>query len=223
VTAPDLAAESTLIDLGSALVSDCLERSHAMGAKIVPLSGSSLVGRAFPVEVLAGDNATLHHAVATAPRGSVLVVDAQGGRSRAVWGSVLTSAAMARGIRGIVVDGCVRDLAEIRRLRWPAYGLGTCPAGPHKAGGGRIGFPVSVGGVVVGLGDVVVADLDGVTVIPADRLDEVTASGVRRKQLEDGWLARIAAGSTTVEFLGLSDVPSTRAPAVGMPNARRQQ
>ena len=150
-----------------------------------------------------GDSSSIHRALTDAEPGSVLVVDAQGGTARAVWGAVMTTAAIERGIVGAVIDGAVRDIDEIASMDFPVFARATCPAGPHKGFRGVHGVPVQCGGVVTNPGDIVVGDADGVTVVPADRaeaaLAEVEAVVARERQ----WLARIRAGETSAEILGL--------------------
>src|SRR5690606_28107227 len=128
-----------------------------------------LVGRAFPIRVLAGDSATCHRALSDAPRGFVLVINGGGYEGRAIWGEILTVAARSKGVRGAVVDGVVRDIGAIRQLDFPLFARGTTPGGPHKGGGGRWGTPITCGGVLVCPGDLVVGDEDGVAVVPWER------------------------------------------------------
>lgn len=195
--------------LPSTVLSDVMDRAQAMTGRITALTVPSLTGPAFPVRVVAGDNRTIHQALQRVPAGSVLVVDAGGYRDRAVWGEVLTIAAMQLGVSGLVLDGVTRDLEGIRALKFPVFARGTSPAGPHKAGGGAIGGPVCCGGVTVSTGDVVVADQDGVVVVPAGRLGETWDAAQRRLVDEQSWIARIRSGESSVSVLGLDDAPTT--------------
>ena len=195
--------QGPIAQYGTSLIADCMERFGAMDGGIRRLSGDRLVGSAYPVEVVAGENRTLHLAIESAPPGSVLVVDAQAHAGRAVWGDVLTVAAMSQGIRGIVVDGVVRDVDDMRQRGYPVFARGCCPAGPHKGWPGRIGAPIACGGVVVAQGDIIVGDGDGVVVIPQDRIDAVAAASKERQELEDTWIDRISAGEPGPDVLGL--------------------
>ncbi len=209
--APDLTTggASTLdwSGLPSSLLSDVMGRAQAMTGRITALTVPALSGPAFPVRVVAGDNKTIHQALGRVPIGAVLVVDAGGYRDRAVWGEVLTIAAQQRGVVGLVVDGATRDVEAIRALGFPVFGRGTSPAGPHKAGGGTIGAPVCCGGVAVSAGDVVVADPDGVVVVPAGSLTETWAAARQRLHDEQRWIARIRSGESSASVLGLDDIP----------------
>lgn len=200
----------------TATISDGLGRLQAMHADIRLLCGGGLVGRAFTVETGAGDSATLHRALEFVPPDSVLVVDAAGHRGRAVWGHVLSVAAMERGVPGIVLDGVIRDLADVRDAGFVAYARGVCPAGPHKGFHGHWGQPIQCGGVVVATGDLVVADEDGVVIVPAARMETVEQEVVAIEERERRLLEGVRSGQTTAEVLGVKypsaadTVPETR-------------
>ena len=190
-------------EVPSAAASDAVGRVGAMQAGIRRLCGSRLVGPAFTILTGAGDSSTIHRALTEAPAGSVVVVDAQGSTARAVWGGVLTAAAMARGVVGAVVDGVARDLDEIAARGFTLFARGTCPAGPHKGFRGAWGLPVQCGGVVVHPGDTVVGDTDGVSVVPAGQAAAALAAVERIAATEKAWLQRIAAGEASAAILGL--------------------
>jgi regulator of RNase E activity RraA len=102
-----------------------------------------------------------------------------------------------------VVDGAVRDIAAIRRRAFPVYGVGTCPAGPHKSAGGEWGGSVSCGGAVVNDGDLIVGDEDGVVAVAwAGRHDVLTAAR-KRTEMEDRWLSELETGRRSADLLGL--------------------
>ncbi len=174
-----------------------------MLGRVRSLTGYPVQGPAFPVEITAGENATLHRAVYAAPAGSILVVDGHGHVDRAVWGEVLTVAAQQRGIGGLVLDGAVRDLHAMRERAFPVFAVGTSPAGPHKHPPGRIGVLISCGGVAVAPGDLVVGDADGVAVVPAADVERVLADARVRASREQEWIAALESGATTLELLGL--------------------
>ena len=189
--------------LPSAVVSDCLERSGAMDGRIRLLSGQRLVGPAFTVRTGAGDSATIHRALREAPARHVLVVSTEGGMERAVWGAVLTEAARRAQLVGAVIDGLVRDLAQIRAVGFPLFARGSSPAGPHKGGHGSFGEVARCGGVMVSPGDLIVGDLDGVVVVPAARVDGVSRDAVERLRAEETWIERIRSGETSADILGI--------------------
>lgn len=194
----------------TATISDALGRLHAMHAGIRLLSGDGLVGRAFTVETGAGDSATLHRALTEVPPDVVLVVDAAGHDARAVWGFVLSVAAQQRDVRGLVLDGVVRDLADTRAAGFPVFARGACPAGPHKGFDGRWGHLIQCGGIAVASGDLVVGDQDGVVVVPAARVEEAAARVAAIEEQERDLLAQVRAGARTADLLGLNYPPGAQ-------------
>ncbi|MDF1595214.1 MAG: hypothetical protein P1T08_03825 [Acidimicrobiia bacterium] len=189
--------------IAAANLSDVIGRVGAMDGGIRRLSGRRMAGPAHTVVTGTGDSSTIHRALVHAQPGSVLVVDAQGGTARAVWGAVMTAAAMARGIVGVVIDGAVRDIDEVAATGLSVYARATCPAGPHKGFRGAHGVPIQCGGVVVNPGDVVVGDADGVTVVPALQAEAALAAVARVISAEREWMDRIRAGESTADILGL--------------------
>lgn len=185
------------------VIADCRNRLGVMSSGIRHLAGGRLAGPAFTVETVAGENGTIHRALARVPAGSILVVDAGGYVDRAVWGGILSLAARARGVAGVVIDGAVRDIDEIRELDLPLFARATSPAGPHKGWEGRIGHPISCGGVAVAPGDIVIGDADGVLVVPIDEAAHIGEAVAARLALEASWRERIVAGESTASMLGL--------------------
>jgi 4-hydroxy-4-methyl-2-oxoglutarate aldolase len=165
--------------------------------------GAALAGPAHPVGCTPGDNLAVHVAITTAAKGNVLVVDVGAVADRGYWGEVLTTAAEAAGLEGLVIDGGVRDVAALEAHRFPVFSSGIALAGASKDKPGTVGVPVRVGGVSVAEGDWVVGDVDGVTVVPADRLAVVREAGQARASTEAGFFEALRAGRTTLELLGL--------------------
>lgn len=164
-----------LASIPSANVGDAQERIGVMHGEIRALwRGARVVGPAFTCWTREGDNLGLHAAIADAQPGDVIVVNGQGYSGRALMGELMAGRAKAKGIAGFVIDGFIRDLPDFETLGVPVFGRGSCPAGPYKHGPYRLQVPVAVGGVAVMPGDVIVADDDGVTVIEAARLAEIT-------------------------------------------------
>ena len=191
----------------AAAVSDCLNRAQAMDGGIQPLDPNArLVGQARTVRCTVGDNSALHAALDLAEHGDVLVVDAGGFLGNAVWGGLMTEAAQRKGIAGLVIDGAVRDRADIVASSFPCFARGTVPAGPHKDFGGEIDGPIACGGVAVCPGDLVVGDADGVTVVPLSRLTTILAAYHALKEKEARALAALDAGGTLAEIYGVPDV-----------------
>ena len=187
-----------------AIISDELNRTGAMVAAIKPLApGMTCVGQALTVQCMVGDNAPLHYAVTKAWPGAVLVADARGHTDTAVWGGILTQAAKHAGIVGVIIDGGVRDVAELRESGIGVFARGAVPRGPHKGFGGEINGPIQCGGVAVNPGDLVVGDDDGVVVVKTGQLPGLLERCRKRLEKEEMFMQELAAGKTTVELTGL--------------------
>lgn len=194
--------------LGSATVGE--SGGQAMHARIKPAwLGATLAAPAFVVTCGRGDNLAIHAAVAEAPARTALVVAATDPPDLGYWGEVLTTAAEARGIAGLVIDGGVRDVAALAAHGFPAFSALIALRGASKLSGGEIGGQALVGDVAVHTGDWVVADVDGVAVVPCSQLDDVLRAGQARADKEAAMFAKLRDGSTTVELLGL-DTSSVR-------------
>jgi 4-hydroxy-4-methyl-2-oxoglutarate aldolase len=166
--------------------------------------GAVLAAPAYPVRCTPGDNLAVHVGVTTAPAGSVLVVDVGPVPDRGYWGEVLTTAAEAAGLAGLIIDGGVRDVAALEAHGFPVFSSAISLPGARKDQPGTVGAAVTVGGVSVSRGDWIVGDVDGVTVVPAVSLEAVCAAGEAREAKEVGFFAALRAGSTTVELLDLN-------------------
>lgn len=186
------------------IVGDELNRGQMMQAAIKPLAnGASFAGQAVTVRCMVGDNLALHHALQASFPGSVIVADARGHEDTAVWGAIMHLAARKKGVAAVVIDGAVRDAAEIRASGLPAYCRAVVPAGPHKGFGGEVNGVIHCGGVAVRPGDLVIGDDDGVIVVGLDRLPGLHERCLARMRKEEEVIAGIEAGKSTVELLGL--------------------
>ena len=175
-----------------------------MHSRLRPVwTGAAVAGPAFTAHCEPGDNLAIHRAAAEAPPGTVLVVDATGDRERGNWGEVLTTQAQARGIAGLVIDGGVRDVDALARLRFPTFSERIALPGASKERAGEVGARVTVGEQPVAPGDWVVADVDGVVVIDGDRVEEVLAAGKERAAREAELFERLRQGETTLDLFGL--------------------
>jgi 4-hydroxy-4-methyl-2-oxoglutarate aldolase len=164
------------------------------------------LGPALTVRSAPADSLAIHHAVAVAERGDVIVLAVGGERGVAHCGDLIAGAALARGVAGIVVDGAIRDHAAIVALGLPVFHLGCSPRGPGKAGPGEIGVPVRLAGVTVHAGDLVCADADGVAVVRRAHADEIVAAAEALEAREREIVAAIERGESTVSILGLKEL-----------------
>ena len=169
---------------------------------VVP--GVKAAGTAFTVKCYPGSIVTVHRALVRAKPGDVLVVDGEGdGRAGALLGELMAREALDRGLRGIVVDGAVRDAAGLRDLRFPAFARYVTPRVGVNRRLGQTEVDVTVGGVVVRMGDYVLADDDGVAVIPRERIDDVIGAVEAINVKEQGLADAIDRHERVVDLLGL--------------------
>ena len=139
------------------------------------------MGTALTVRTRPGDNLAIHAALKTARPGEVIVIAGDGDLTRALIGEVILAHAEARGVAGFVVDGVIRDVAAFRVSETPCYARGVIHRGPYKNGPGEINATVSIGGLVVNPGDLIVGDDDGVVAVPA-ALAAGLLPGIRAQQ-----------------------------------------
>jgi RraA family protein len=146
-----------------------------------------MVGTAFTVRTRPGDNLTIHEALEHVRPGDVLVVDGGGDLSRALVGEIMVQIGIWKQLSGFVIDGAIRDVAGIAQFDFPCYARGVTHKGPYKDGPGEINVPVTIGGMVVNPGDIVVGDEDGLVAFPqsvaADLIVAVRAQEVREAEM----------------------------------------
>jgi len=190
---------------GAPEVADEVEPDFAVDPAIRPAwPGAAVAGPAFTVQGAAGDNLVLHRAVVAAPAGHVLVADVGSGVF-GHWGEVLTVAARARGIAGLVIDGGVRDIDQLRELRFPVFSRNNSLRGTTKLFAGELGVDIVLGGVRVSTGDLVVGDVDGVVILARSHVSAVLAFADRRAKHERAIMQALRAGATTLELYRFSD------------------
>ena len=201
--AASLALCDTLAGFDTATLWEVNQGGSLVGVR--PLTVDARVaGPALTVACPPGDNLAIHIAVARARPGEVLVVQS-GDAAYGVWGEVLTVAAMARGLKALVLDGSVRDVDSIRERGFPVYARGTALVGTTKAHAGVVGVPISCGGQLVFPGDVIVADASGVVAIRALAAAGVASRAEARKVKEEAIMRDLEGGRTTIDLLGLQE------------------
>src|SRR5260370_26428066 len=166
---PDAALLARFGTASSAHVADCMSRLGAMDAGIRPVWRSPrIIGSALTVWCHSGDNLMLHKALDLAVPGDIVVMNTQGNNVSAAFGELLASSAVKIGIRGIIVDGVVRDADALERLALPVYSRGLCPNSCHKDGPGEVGAIVACGGVAAGPRGIITARRRRVTGVPPE-------------------------------------------------------
>ena len=140
--------------------------------------GAKVCGRAITVECPPGDNLMLHIAVANAKPGAIIVATVGGHLLAGAWGEILTEAALACGVAGLVIDGAVRDIDAIEALRFPVFSRGLAIGSCTKERPGKLDVPIQLGGAAVRPGDLVVGNADGLVVVEQGRIEEVYQAAV---------------------------------------------
>jgi regulator of RNase E activity RraA len=195
----------------AAILADVNGRRGALHGRIAALRPRmKLAGPALTVEVRPGDNLMIHAAMSLAKPGDVLVIDGKADQTAALMGTIMMTACKQLGIAGVVIDGAVRDSLEIDEMDFPVFSVGTNPNGPTKSVPGRIGHPITCGGVVVRSGDLVVADADGVFVAERERVASLLPLAHKKVEDESARIAAIKKGDTAAKWL----VPALRAAGV---------
>ena len=188
--------------LSPSLLCDAMDSFGAMNYGIKPVrSGMTVIGTAITVKVKPGDNLFLHKAIYLSGKGYVIVLDSNEHKACASWGGMMTRAAAAMGAEGVILDGAVRDVAEIRELGFPVFAGCAIPNGPLTNGPGRINCVISCGGVSVSPGDLVFGDDDGVVVVPPDLLETVLLKAEAKAKAEEARIREIAEGKLEPDWV----------------------
>lgn len=171
-TAQQLAA---LQGVPTGFVVDALTGGHTMDYRIKPVipGQDAFCGVAITSDCGPADNLAVFGALPHLQPGDVIVASSEGHTGCAVVGDLVLGMARNNGAVGFVTDGCVRDIPGIRGVGLPCFAIGVTPNTPAKEGPAKVGFPIVCGGAAVSTGDIIVADPDGVVVVPFDRIDEV--------------------------------------------------
>ena len=167
--------------------------------------GARVWGSALTVQCGPGDNLLIHKAITIARPGDVLMVTTGGYAEAGIWGEIMTVAAMARGIKGLVTDGSVRDTAAIKERGFPVFSRSISIKGTTKLAPGKINNSIVVGGVTVNPGDIIFGDDDGLVVIPPDKAEQVLMAARQREDKERIIMERLESGETTMDLLGLNE------------------
>jgi len=202
IARPDAATLQAARALPAATLHEAGGRIGVMPSAIKPVAPQfRICGPAVTVHSPGGDNLWLHRAIYVAQPGDVLVVHVGGDHDFGYWGEIMSAAAKARQLGGLVIDGCVRDGGILAEFGFPVFARGLCIRGTGKDFGARgwINHPVLFDGLTVNAGDLIVGDADGVVAVPLARAAEVVQLATAREAKEAAIIQRIQAGERTLE------------------------
>ena len=186
-------------------VSDAMVKINTMDAGIKPVGqGFKVMGPAYTVKCYPCGIITCHKALNEVPAGSVLVVDGSGDPHGALWGQLTSMEAMQKGVKGIIVDGAVRDIAEIGKLGFPVFARHITPRVGSNRTVGTTGEAVVCGGIVVKTGDLIIGDDDGVVVIPQDQIEEILGKAAAIEEKETIIAEKVLKGAHIGDLIGMS-------------------
>jgi 4-hydroxy-4-methyl-2-oxoglutarate aldolase len=222
ISTDDLAeTRQRLLALSSGLLSDALGKTSAMDHDMHCRSAQCrMAGPAVTLRVHTADILMVGKGVAVCPPGHVLVIDGQGELNTALWGGIITIAARLKGLAGVVIDGAIRDSAEISQDALPVFARAVVPNAGGAEYPGELQIPVQCGGMVVHPGDWIVGDEDGVTVVPAGRLEEALEKAELLLEVEKKIYAQVAAGKDLAELLRYDEALERKARDSMLPQLR---
>jgi regulator of RNase E activity RraA len=184
-----------------ALISDQLHRNRGVAGLRPYHKPAPLAGVAITVRTRGGDNLAILRALEFCRPGDVMVVDADGECANALVGGILTFYAASLGMAGMVLDGAIRDIAEIGDRPFPVYARGHTHRGPYKDGPGAINVPVSICGMTVRPGDIVVGDQDGLLAFAPEEAEDLIAKAIAHREKEEATIAAMKEGRWDRSFI----------------------
>lgn len=192
-------------NFSTATIYEAADRKGALPYYIKPIKrGMKICGPAVTVSTRPGDNLIVHKAVYVAEENDVLIVSCADFIEAAVWGGIMTEAAIKRGIVGLITDGGIRDTDDIIKMGFPTFSQGISIKGTTKTCPGFINYPITMGNVEIQPGDLVVGDSDGVVVVSRHDVSRVLEKTAQREENESRIIQGIKQGKTTLELFGFT-------------------
>lgn len=195
-----------LAGYGVATVHEAMGRTGLLGTRLRPIQqGTRVAGTAVTVLSWPGDNLMIHAAVEQCGEGDILVVTTTSPSTDGMFGELFATALQRLGVRGLVIDAGIRDTAELREMGFPAWSAAVSAQGTVKATGGSVNVPVVIGGQVIRPGDVILADDDGVVVVPRERARQAAEASEARENKEAASRAAFIEGQLGLDRYGLRE------------------
>jgi 3-hexulose-6-phosphate synthase/6-phospho-3-hexuloisomerase len=200
---PDEEIRSLLMQVSAPNVTDAMHRKGAMSGIVSICGNVKMVGRAVTVQTFPGDWAKPVEAIDIARKNEVIVINNDGATHIAPWGELATLSCVKKGISGVVIDGAVRDVDDIRIMKFPLFAKAVVPNAGEPKGFGEINAEIQCGGQYVRPGDWIVGDESGVVVIPGERAYEIARRALEVRKNEERIREEIRRGSTLSEVAEL--------------------
>jgi len=200
---PDEEIRSLLMQVSAPNITDAMHRKGAMSGIVSMCGNVKMVGRAVTVQTFPGDWAKPVEAIDVARKNEVIVINNDGATNVAPWGELATLSCVKKGISGVVIDGAVRDVDDIRIMKFPLFAKAVVPNAGEPKGFGEINAEIQCGGQYIRPGDWIVGDESGVVVIPAERAYEIARRALEVRKNEERIREEIRRGSTLSEVAEL--------------------
>jgi regulator of RNase E activity RraA len=194
IARPDPSSYKAFHSYATANISDAFFKRQTLPHHIKPVYAGcpGIIGPAITVQVTPGDELLALKAIEIAQPGDVIVVVGAYSPRFSLWGGIMSTMAKVRGVAGLITDGLVRDVDEIKAVQFPVYAAGLTPVAPcMNVPPGELNYPITFGSAEIGPGDLMVADEDGVVCVPQGQIIEVDAAVRARIEKEDGWRREI--------------------------------
>jgi 4-hydroxy-4-methyl-2-oxoglutarate aldolase len=194
--------------IGVATIHEVMNKDTLMDPGLRPITqGKIIAGPAITALNTPGDNLSLHVGLSLAEEGDILVTTFLGTNSfNAIWGELATCTAIGKNMKGVIADGAVRDINAVRKRNFPVWGRTVFPRKSAKSDLGGVNVPVVCGGTTVRPGDIIVADDDGIIVVPIEEAEQVLKKAQQRSEREEKACTMLLDGKSTFEYFGMESI-----------------